>query len=256
MLISLAATRTDSECAKGGKFPKSVFRRLGIQIVDFLQQKQLCSVYLQAHELRKIQTHSLSCLNLHILIQSSMRSSDSLESWSKYTFSNDRSVNTDILSSEPITLQQLSLFRHGDDSLLKFKVNTSMERKKVEEISKVDWLLVPDGLVSLFQAAVHRKATGFRYPVKGWKMHLIMRPGSVRVGVQPEKTPPKGIRLMYRYFTFALPISFFFSDFPQSGIHGLAQAQVNYVPWTICGPLSFLMRPAELEEIILRENKS
>lgn len=42
-----------------------------------------------------------------------------------------------------------------------------------------------------------------------WKMHLIMRPGSVRVGVQPEKTHAKGISLMYRYFTFALPISFF-----------------------------------------------
>lgn len=34
--------------------------------------------------------------------------------------------------------------------MLKVKVNTSMERKKAEEISKVDWSLVPDGLVSPF----------------------------------------------------------------------------------------------------------
>lgn len=88
-----------------------------------------------------------------------------------------------------------------------------------------------------------------------------MRPVRVRVGVQPEKTHAKEISFIYRYFfTFALPLSllgfFFFSEFPQSGIHGLAQAQTNYIPGSICGVLSFLIWPTELEEMILIESLS
>lgn len=38
--------------------------------------------------------------------------------------------------------------------------------------------------------------------------------------------------------------------------HALARTRANYGPGTTCGPLSFLIRAAELEEVILIAGKS